>query len=116
MIAFLLAPLLSPAYAGSMLKEISNAVALGAGDGADDDLVSFALHFGAEAPVIVTGHDYDSFKLYQTEQGVPTSLELYAGKGDEKHNILINIEAARYYRLNVSKADHDWHYAFEFYY
>lgn len=106
-----------PAFAGSMLKEISNAVDLGAGDDpARDALVTITLHFGSDAPVVVTGADYDSYKLYQTEQGVPTQLELYAGRGDEKHNILINIESARYYRLNVSKADHDWHYGFEFYY
>lgn len=116
---FLLVPvlaLLPAALPGSMLKEISNAVELGAGDGPGDDLVAFNLHFGSEAPVVVTGHDYDSYKLYQSETGVPTALELYAGKGEDKHNIYINIEAARYYRLNVSKAAKDWHYEFEFYF
>jgi hypothetical protein len=103
------------AHANSMLKEMSNAVELGSGDGPKDELVSFTLHFGADKPVVVTGKDYDSYKLYQTED-LPTQLELYAGKGDDKHNILINIAAARYYRLNIAKKDKDWHYDFEFYF
>jgi hypothetical protein len=113
----LLALLAAPASANSMLKEMSNAVELGSGTDAERDAqVSFSLHFGSEKPVVVTGADYDTYKLFQSEEGLPTQLELYAGKGEEKHNILINISAARYYRLNVEKQGRDWHYDFEFYF
>jgi hypothetical protein len=114
----LLLPLLlaAPAHANSMLKEMTNAVELGAGDSARDELVRFTLHFGAEEPVVVTGKDYDTFKIFASDEGLPTQLELYAGKGEEKHNILINVAAARYYRLNIEKRGRDWEYDFHFYY
>jgi hypothetical protein len=107
--------LATPAHAGSMLKELTNAAALGQGDGPKDDQVTFTLHFGGGDPVVVTGRDYDSFEMHERE-GVASALELFAGKGDEKHNILINIDGARYYRLNVAKKYGEWHYEFAFYY
>lgn len=115
-VSLLFTILVGTADAGSMVKELSNAAALGAGEGPKDDQVSFTLHFGGNAePLVVTGRDYDSFELHE-EDGVPRQLELYAGKGEEKHNILINIAGARYYRLNVAKKYGEWHYDFHFHY
>ncbi|MES2644306.1 MAG: hypothetical protein V4850_32775 [Myxococcota bacterium] len=116
-VAFLaLLTLPSRSDAGAMVKELRNGAALGEGDGPKDDQVSFTLHFGTGTePIVVTGRDYQSFELFERD-GVPTQLELYHGKGDEKHNILINLEAAKYYRLNVAKKYDEWHYEFAFYY
>lgn len=104
-----------PAHAGSMLTEITNALKMGEKGGTEDDLVSFSLHFGSAEPVVVTGRDFESFKLWEND-GTPAKLELYAGEGTEKHNISINIAQARYYRLNVAKRGGEWHYDFHFYY
>jgi hypothetical protein len=105
-----------PAHAGSMLTEMTNALKTGEGDGAEDDLVEMTLHLGGSAePVKITGRDYQSFKIFEND-GTPVKLELYHGEGSEKHNILINIAAARYYRLNVVKRAGEWHYDFSFYY
>jgi hypothetical protein len=113
-LAFLALP--PTAQAGSMLKELKNGAALGDGDGPKDDMVSFTLHFGTNSePIVVTGRDYQSFEIFEKD-GVPSQLELYHGKGDEKHNILINFDAAKYYRLNVVKKYNEWHYEFAFYY
>lgn len=113
--ALLLSLIAAPASAGSMMKELTNAAKLGEGSGAADDQVSFTLHFGTEEPVVVTGRDFESFKLIEKDD-TPYKLELYAGEGSEKHNILINIGAARYYRLNIAKKYGEWHYDFQFYF
>ncbi|MDP2316221.1 MAG: hypothetical protein Q8P41_25205 [Pseudomonadota bacterium] len=106
----------TPSDAGSMAKELRNGAALGDGDSPQDDMVTFTLHLGGgAAPIVVTGRDYQSFELFE-EDGIPTQLELYHGKGDEKHNIAINLESARYYRLNVAKKYGEWHYEFALYY
>ncbi len=113
--ALLLSFLAAPASAGSMIKEMTNAAKLGEGSGVSDDQVSFTLHFGTEEPVVITGADFETFKLIDDDD-TPQTLELYSGKGSEKHNILINIEAARYYRLNIAKDGGKWHYDFQFYF
>ncbi len=106
----------TPATAGSMLTEMSNALKAGEGDGAEDDLIEMTLHFGGTTePVRITGRDYQSFKIFEND-GTPTKLELYHGEGSEKHNILVNIAGARYYRLNVVKKAGEWHYDFQFHY
>lgn len=102
--------------AGGMVKELRNGAALGEGDGPKDDMVPFTLNFGTNSePIVVTGRDYQSFELFEKD-GVPVQLELYHGKGDEKHNILINLQSAKYYRLNVVKKYDQSHYEFAFYY
>jgi hypothetical protein len=106
----------SSAYAGSMLTEMTNALKVGEGDGAEDDLVLITLNFGAgQEPVTITGRDYQSFKIFD-EGGTPVKMELYHGEGSEKHNILVNVAAARYYRLNIAKKAGEWHYDFSFYF
>lgn len=106
---------LGTASAGSMLTEMTNALKLGEKGGTEDDLVSFALHFGKEDPVVVTGRDFETWKLFEHD-GTPVKIELYAGEGSEKHNILINVGEARYYRLNIAKRGGEWHYDFHFYF
>ncbi len=104
------------ASAGSMMKELTNAARMGEKDGPKDDQVKFTLIFGGgEAQVEITGRQYESYELHERD-GVPTQLELFSGSGEEKHNILINIEAARYYRLEIKKQYGEWHYDFQFYY
>lgn len=106
----------APASAGSMMTELSNAAKQGSKGGMKAELVTFTLHFGTGAePIVVTGADYESYELHE-QGGVPTHLELFAGSGSEKHNILINIDAARYYRLNIEKVDKDWRYDFHFFF
>lgn len=117
-LALLGALLLVPVHAeaGGMLKELTNAAKLGTGDGPEDDYVSFTMHLGGGTePVVVTGRDYQSFAIFE-DAGTPKTLELYHGKGEEKHNILINISAARYYQLKIVKRYDQWHYDFHFYY
>lgn len=115
-LVLLLAVPVGIARAGSMMTELANALKLGEGDGTSDDLISFTLHFGTETePVVVTGRDFQSFKVFE-QDGTPIKVELYAGQGTEKHNILINIASAKYYRLNVAKRANEWHYDFHFYY
>ncbi|MCP4892777.1 MAG: hypothetical protein GY911_03060 [Actinomycetales bacterium] len=105
-----------PAWAGSMMTELENAAKLGSKDGPKADQVKFTLHFGTDSETIaITGRDFDSFKLHDRD-GVPTHLELFAGSGEEKHNILINIDASTYYRLNIVKQYKEWHYDFHFYF
>ena len=105
-----------PAVAGSMMTELTNAAKLGSNDGPKADRVKFTLHFGTEAePIVITGRDFESFELHE-RSGVPTHLELFAGSGEEKHNILINIDASKYYRLNILKEYKEWHYDFHFYF
>lgn len=101
-------------HAGSMSTEVNNALSTGQGDGTADDLVVINLHFGAEVQTI-TGRDYQSFKVFEVD-GTPSKIELYHGQGTEKHNILINVSAARYYRLNMAKRGGEWHFDFDFYY
>ncbi len=104
------------ASAGSMMTELKNAAKMGEKDSPKDDQVKFTLFFsGGEAQVEITGRDYESFELHERD-GVPTQLELFSGSGEEKQNILINIEAARYYQLYIKKQYGEWHYDFQFYY
>jgi len=105
-----------PAEAGSMMTELENAAKLGTKDGPKADQVQFTLHFGTETePIVITGRDFKSFEVH-SKNDVPTHMELYSGSGDEKHNILINIDAANYYRLNISKKYKEWHYDFHFFF
>jgi hypothetical protein len=105
-----------PALAGSMMTELTNAAKLGSHDGLRAERVQFTLHFGTQTePIVITGHDFESFELHD-RSGVPTHLELFAGSGEEKHNILINIDAAKYYRLNILKENKEWHYDFHFFF
>jgi len=48
--------------------------------------------------------------------GAPSSFELFNGTFEKKYNIIISLQNAIYYKLDIEKVDGKWEYKFHFYY
>lgn len=108
------------ADAADFIKELKNATKRGARDKAD---TTFVLHHSNGEETSLSGSDYETFTLRWMERGdgsfsdeYPMFLELYKGSGEKKHNIMINIASATYYKLDIEEIDGRWRYDFHFYY
>jgi len=105
---FLLTFSLSQTFAADFIKELENSI------NRKDCKVTYTLHIGEKVQVF-TGHDFTSGEIVD-KGGVPMFFEMYKGSGDKKQNIMININNAVYYKLNIEKVMGVWEYDFHFYY
>ena len=110
------------AEAASFQKELRNALKRGPKDGH----TKFVLHMASET-IEITAADFDSWDGLLMGMVVdgrppnawdffPSHIEMYKGSGDSKHNIMINLDIATYYRMDIDKIDGKWHYDFHIYY
>ena len=100
---------MSLAFAADFIKELENSI------GRKECKGTYTLHFGDGKEQIFTGNDFSTGGIIE-KGGVPIYFELYKGGGDKKQNIMININNAIYYKLNIEKVMGVWEYDFHFYY
>lgn len=104
----------SPAgLANNFVKELTHSLERGLDGG-----TRFTLHLANGDEVKLSGADYESFRFYyrDAEREVPSVIELYSGSGAKKHNIMLNVFQASYYRLDIEKVGGEWIYDFHFYF
>ena len=99
----------SSVFAADFIKELENSI------GRKECKVTYTLHMGESKEQIFTGHDFTSGGIIE-KGGIPIYFEMYKGSGDKKQNIMININNAIYYKLNIEKVMGVWEYDFHFYY
>lgn len=96
-------------FAGDFLRELENSIKC------RDCPVTYTLHLADGTEKVFTNMDFSSGNVV-TQSGVPYFLELYEGAGEKKHNIMINISQAVWYRFDIEKSGGKWAYDFHFYY
>ena len=110
------------AEAASFRKELKNALKRGP----KDNSTTFVLHISGET-IEITAADFDTWEAHLFEIGgsetfpnpwdfFPSHIEMYKGSGDTKHNIMINLIDAAYYRMDIDKEEGGWRYEFHIYY
>lgn len=99
----------APSFAGDFLAELQNSIKC------RDCPVTYTLHLADGTEKVFTNSDFSSGNVV-TQSGVPYFLELYQGAGIKKHNIMINISQAVWYRFDIEKVSGQWTYDFHFYY
>jgi len=99
------------AYAGNFAQELRNSIARAK----DGSLVEYTLHFSNGTEKMFTGADFTSGRLIE-QGGAPASFELFNGTFEKKYNIVISLQNAIYYKLDIEKVDGKWQYIFHFYY
>ncbi len=97
------------AFAADFIKELENSI------NRKECKVTYTLHMGDGKEQVFTGHDFTSGGIVE-KGGIPIYFEMYKGSGDKKQNIMININNAIYYKLNIEKVMGVWEYDFHFYY
>jgi hypothetical protein len=102
-----------PSQANNFVKELTHSLERGLDGG-----TRFTLHLSNGETVLLSGADYQSFRFYYRDSAreVPSVIELYSGSGKKKHNIMINLYATTYYRLDIEKTGGKWVYDFHFYF
>ncbi|MES2622050.1 MAG: hypothetical protein V4615_14460 [Bacteroidota bacterium] len=96
-------------FAADFIKELENSI------NRKECKVTYTLHMGDGKEQIFTGHDFSSGGIIE-KGSIPIYFEMYKGSGDKKQNIMININNAIYYKLNIEKVMGVWEYDFHFYY
>jgi hypothetical protein len=99
----------STAFGADFIKELENSISR------KECKVTYTLHMGDSKEQVFTGHDFSSGGIVE-KGGIPIYFEMYKGSGDKKQNIMININNAIYYKLNIEKVMGVWEYDFHFYY
>ena len=100
-----------PVFAGSFVQELRNSIARAR----DGNIVEYTLHFPDGQEKMFTGADFTSGRLIE-QGGAPAAFELFNGTFDKKYNIVISLQKAIYYKLDIEKIDAKWEYRFHFYY
>ncbi|TVR40957.1 MAG: hypothetical protein EA392_02845, partial [Cryomorphaceae bacterium] len=96
-------------FAGDFLRELQSSIKCNSCG------VTYTLHLADGSEKVFTNLDFTSGNVV-VQSGVPYFLELYHGSGSKKHNIMINISQAVWYRFDIEKLDGQWNYDFHFYY
>lgn len=99
------------AFAGSFAQELRNSIVRAK----DGSLVEYSLHMPDGTTKMFTGADFTSGRIIE-QGGTAASFELFKGTFDKKYNIVISLQNAIYYRLDVEKVNDKWEYRFHFYY
>ena len=97
------------AIAGDFIKELENSI------NRKECKVTYTLHLSDGKEQVFTGHDFSSGGIIE-KGGIPIYFEMYKGSGEKKQNIMININNANFYKLNIEKVMGVWEYDFHFYY
>ncbi|MFH1319108.1 MAG: hypothetical protein ABII90_00435 [Bacteroidota bacterium] len=77
--------------------------------------VEYILHFPNGDEKVFTAIDFAQGRLVERD-GVPLYFELYEGGLSKKHNIMISLQNAIYYEMDIIKINDQWDYSFHFYY
>src|SRR5690554_1203913 len=99
----------STLFAGGFLPELENSIRC------RKCPVTYTVHLSDGTEQVFTNSDFTSGSVV-VQCGVPYFLELYHGSGEKKHNIMINISQATWYRFDIEKVGGEWKYDFHFYY
>ena len=110
-LVFALLLIVSSAFSRDFIYELEKSIAR-AQAGSE---VEYVLHFGNGQQQMFTGADFTSGKLMRNGAN-PLYFELFKGKGEKKHNIMINLRNPIYYKLDIEKSNGVWNYSFHFYY
>ena len=101
----------SSAYSGTFINELELSIERAL----RGNKVEYVLHLPDGKEQIFTAADFTSGRIIE-RGGIPLYFELYKGAGLKKHNIMVNLQNANYYKLNIEKVFDRWEYSFHFYY
>ena len=99
------------AYSADFITELKISIKR-AQDGSN---VKYNLHLPNGEIKKFTGRDFIKGVIV-IRGDIPLYFELYKGKGYKKLNIMINLQNAVYYKLDMEKIAGEWEYDFHFYY
>lgn len=77
--------------------------------------VEYVLHLPNGNEEIYTGADFIKGRIIERD-GIPLYFELFNQFGTYKRHIMISLQNANYYELDIEKTEGKWNYSFHFYY